>query len=138
MKTFSLAGVFLLLVLSTIGQATTVYEKPTQRMQQIEAKFGIKLVCILDDQQGDQRWVFVAESADRIFHLVPVVVPKDATDRDVMIAREASENCATFYEEMLKNAPDKPASFNMPTHPSLCILMPTHPPDGFCDQTLSQ
>ena len=125
MKTFSLAAAALLLVLTATGQAATVYEKPTQRMQQIEATFGLMIVCILDDQQGDQRWVFVAESASRLFHLVPVVVPKDATDRDVMIAREASENCATFYEEMINN-PDKPSSFNMPTHPRVC------------DQTLSQ
>jgi hypothetical protein len=97
----------------------------TKRMSQIEDKFGLTLVFVTPDKT----WVYAGKLEALKFHVLPVSVPEDATDHDVKVALQASHDCAEFYEEMLKKetAPAVDSVFNMPTHPPLVILMPTHP-----------
>lgn len=92
----------------------------TKRIHQIETKFKIVFV----EQNNPKIWMF-AGLLDEQGHALPIAVPIDATDRDLMVATIASVNCALYYIQKQEQESQKTTikfvsdfdPFNMPTHP---------------------
>ena len=83
----------LLLVLILITVTVRAAE-PVKRLHAIEMKFGINY-----DHAEQKLWVFSFPVGT--FGKVPIVIPVNATDHDVMVALQASLNCAIFYEKRI-------------------------------------
>jgi hypothetical protein len=95
-----LLWLFLIWAFQQIAAGSDVVSK-TERMKQIESKFGMTIIFVTEDEK---QWIFVGTVPQRMFHVLPVCVPANAFDRDVKVAIDASNNTAVFYEKMLEKS----------------------------------
>jgi hypothetical protein len=76
------------------------YQQLTKRMKAIEEKFSLKMVLVEKTQVGEM-WIFMAKSDKGRFGILPITVPKKATDKEVEVAMQSAIECALFYESAL-------------------------------------
>jgi len=122
---------FLLLTLTSSLHADPPPEvTKSPRMAAIEEKYHMELVGILRAEKSDY-WVFLELAPESLFKCYPVVVPHDALDRDIDVARVAAEKVASFYDSGLKGhvkpetAPE-PLPTPSPSPAGNAFTIPTH------------
>jgi len=91
------------LIVANRSFAAQEYQQYTDRMKAIEDTFSLKMMMV--EKNGDSiYWIFLASSQKGRFGVIPVAVPADASDSDVLIAMISSATCAMFYETKLPGA----------------------------------
>lgn len=92
--------VLLVLLIAVSAYAGDVQDK-TPRMAAIEKTFGLRMAAVLSDGSM-KKWVFVSPSTT-ITEFFPVLVPVNATDRQVELAKLAAQFCNWADEKAFEN-----------------------------------
>ena len=108
MKWISIGLVTAFLASNALSDDAVKIVHPTKRMTAIMEKYNIApMYTIHDSERHMDVWVFLGRSAKHMFHALPVVVPANATNHEVEISIMSADNCAAFYELLLKKQKDE-------------------------------
>ncbi len=79
-------------------------QKPTKRMIEISQKYHIMPLLIIpaSAENKGEWWEFLGKAPSYKFHVIPVLVKKNASDTDVESAITQAEFCASFYDHMIE------------------------------------
>ena len=79
------------------------FQSATPRMREIESRYSLKMICIERTQAGDV-WLFVAKAPKSRFQVIPIAMPKNATNKEAEAAIMASVYTELYYESQLPPA----------------------------------
>lgn len=84
--------------------ATPKQLKKTERMSEIETKFGLKIIATASDSKyhDGKIWLFMSGNPESPFGEMPVMLKPDSTDKEIALIVHAVSFCVDYYAPVIQ------------------------------------